>query len=74
MDATTRNPGGTIVIGGHIADGAVDCTSPFTAEIGQYAHRLVIPGSIHPVHGERRFAFNAGWTWDAERHGWQRTA
>jgi hypothetical protein len=42
--------------------------------VGEYAHRLVIPGTIHPVHGERRFAFNAAWTWDAERHGWRRTA
>jgi hypothetical protein len=51
-----------------------DCTTPDTADIGAYAHGLVIPGGSHPVHGERRFAFNAGWTWDSDRRGWQRTA
>jgi hypothetical protein len=72
MDATTRNPGGTIVTGGHIADTAVDCTSPYTAEVGEYAHRLVIPGTIHPTNGEQRLAFSRTWQWDSECHGWKR--
>ena len=75
MDETTRHRGsGTIVTGGYGADGAVECASPFTSEIGEYAHRLVIPGDIHPAHGEQRFAFNRAWTWDADRHGWERIA
>ena len=51
-----------------------DCTAPDTATIGAYAHRLAIPGGSHPAHGERRRGINRDWTWDADRHGWQRTA
>jgi hypothetical protein len=51
-----------------------DCTAPATAEIGEYAHRLAIPGASHPVHGERRAGLGRAWTWDADRHGWRRTA
>ena len=51
-----------------------DCTAPATAELGDYAHRLAIPGPSHPVHGERRAGLGRAWQWDAGRHGWRRTA
>lgn len=66
--------GATIVTGGSMADSAVDCTAPATAALGEYAHRLAIPGARRPLDGERRVAFSREWTWDAARHGWQRTA
>jgi len=48
-----------------------DCTAPATAELGDYAHRLAIPGASHPTDGERRVTPGHGWQWDAERHGWR---
>ena len=51
-----------------------DCTAPATAAIGDYAHRLAIPGASHPTEGERRYALSCGWQWDTERHGWKRIA
>jgi hypothetical protein len=75
MDETARHRGtGTIVTGGFLAEGAVDGTSPYTAQVGQYAHRLAIAGHIHPAHGEQRTTLQGVWQWDADRHGWERVA
>lgn len=75
MDETARHTGAsTLVTGGYGADGAVECVSPHDATIGQYAHRLAIAGSLHPVDGEQRGAHGKTWTWQADRHGWRRTA
>jgi hypothetical protein len=50
------------------------CTSPSTAAIGAYAHRLAIPGPSHPAPGERRWTPYRAWTWDADQQAWRRTA
>jgi hypothetical protein len=57
-----------------MGEGVVDCASPYTAKVGEYAHRLAIAGDIHPQHGERRTTMQGVWQWDAELQGWERVA
>jgi hypothetical protein len=49
-----------------------ECVTPFEAEIGQYAHRLAIPGDNFPRPGDRRVSHGRGWEWEAPIKGWRR--
>jgi hypothetical protein len=50
----------------------VACTSPYTAEIGEYIHRLALVGGERAYHGDEREGLGRRWRWDMFRQGWER--
>jgi hypothetical protein len=52
----------------------VACTSPCTAEIGEFIHRLALVGGERAYHGDEREGLGRRWRWDMFRQGWERVA